>query len=210
MKVNIHIKKQNTSHIQNFLFRVNQTISKSANVGTDATVFTCRVTLWSWVRVRMAFFTTFTLSSFSSMFRLAISLTRSSLSLLLEKAKQWLRKLQHETDNHQTGKLVCHSPRFLYEANDKFLYFDGLVSLKSDYLLQDAKTSRRCMNHSLDLSCSCIDVAESVDALLLFFLWNRLILSPFFCEQWSDGIEKNVLSYLFNRQHCVLSTKAWI
>lgn len=45
--------------------------------------FTCRVTLYSWVSVRMAFFTTFTLSSFSSMLRLAIRRRSSSLSRLL-------------------------------------------------------------------------------------------------------------------------------
>lgn len=46
---------------------------------------TCKATLYRWVSVRMAFFTTLTLSSFISIFKLAISRRRSSLSLLLHR-----------------------------------------------------------------------------------------------------------------------------
>lgn len=62
-------------------------------------VFTCRVTLYSWVSVRMAFFTTFTLSSFNNMFRLAISRRSSSLSLLLDE--------QNNRKSLESFKWIC-------------------------------------------------------------------------------------------------------
>lgn len=79
------------------------------------TVLTCRVTLYSWVSVRMAFLTTFTLSSLSNMFRFAISLRRSSLSLLLEKtqnSKNWescstFSSTNMQFYNHKAGKRLC-------------------------------------------------------------------------------------------------------
>lgn len=86
----------------------------------------------------MAFFTTLTLSSLSSMFRLAISLSSSSLSVLLHGSEPGQRPLQQRGE---TFRRLVNSPRLLDEADDKLPHFYGLVCLEGNYFLQNKNKS---------------------------------------------------------------------
>lgn len=114
------------------IYRTSSEVGQSENKAAP----TCSVTLYICVRVRMAFFTTFTLSSFSNMLRLAISWSRSSLSRLLNKTETrwWHKRLPHRGE---TFRRLLNSPRLLDEPDDKLSDFDGLVCLKRNHLLQD-------------------------------------------------------------------------
>lgn len=103
---------------------------------TSRSIFTWSVTLYSWVSVRMAFFTTFTPSSFSNIFRLAIRRRRSSLSLLLYRRKPDERLNRGKYFSCYWNFESRNSPCFFNKANDKFSYFNRFVSLKGNHLLQ--------------------------------------------------------------------------
>lgn len=91
----------------------------------------------------MAFFTTLTLSSLSSMFKFAISLRSSSLSRLLEKQNMEKKNMSKAQNNRSLTAIQKHPPCFLDKADDKLSYFDGFVRLKGDYLLKGEEEEKK-------------------------------------------------------------------
>lgn len=104
----------------------------------------------------MAFFTTLTLSSFSSRFRLAMSRSRSSLSRLLNGSETTGSEVL-EGNQNQTRQSSGSSPGFLNEPDHKLPDFHGPVRLEGDDLLSNRNISNQIKTLKYDESANQAD-----------------------------------------------------